>query len=112
MRYKKYLGGPGLLESVYEAALSHELTSRGFLVQNQVPVKITYKEQELKDPLIIDIVVNNKVIIEVKSTENNHPIHKQQLLTYLRLTKLKLGLLINFGSPQVKQGITRLVNHL
>lgn len=105
------LGGPGLLESIYEAALCYELTSRGLQIQRQCPVIISYKGEIIKESIFADILVNEKVIIEVKATEHNHPIHKTQLLTYLRLTNLKLGLLINFGiGPQLKEGISRVIN--
>lgn len=106
------LGGPGLLESIYEAALCHELTLRGLQIQRQVPVQVVYKELTIKEPLFVDILANNKVIIEVKATDKNHPIYETQVLTYLRLTSIKLGLLINFGYGQVKDGISRIVNGL
>jgi GxxExxY protein len=106
------LGGPGLLESVYEAALYHELMLLGLDVQRQSPVQVTYKGIIIKEPLYVDILVNNKVIIEVKATEKNHSIYEAQLLTYLRLTGLKLGLLINFGNTKLRDGITRIVNEL
>ena len=105
-------GGPGLLESIYEAALCHELTLQGLSVQRQIPVKVVYKGMTIRDPLFGDILVDNKVIIEVKATEKNHPIFETQVLTYLRLTGIKLGLLINFGNSQVKDGIARIVNGL
>lgn len=104
------LGGPGLLESIYEAALCHELITRGFRIQRQKPVPVFYKGVVIKEPLFIDIMVENKVIIEVKATEKNHSIHETQVLTYLRLTGVKLGLLINFGVPAVKNGISRIIN--
>lgn len=96
------LGGPGLLESIYEAALCQELTLRGLKVQRQRPVQVLYKGIAIKDPLFIDILVEDKVLIEVKATERNHPIYETQILTYLRLTDLKLGLLVNFGAPYVQ----------
>lgn len=108
----RILGGPGLLESIYEAALCQELILRGMQIQRQLPVQVTYKGIIIKDPLYIDILVNNKVIIEVKATEKNHPIYETQVLTYLRLTGIKLGLLINFGNRHVKDGIGRIVNGL
>lgn len=104
------LGGPGLLESIYEAALCQELTLRGLKVQRQRPVQVLYKGIAIKDPLFIDILVEDKVLIEVKATERNHPIYETQILTYLRLTDLKLGLLVNFGAPYVKDGISRIIN--
>ena len=104
------LGGPGLLESIYEAALCHELSLQGFHVQKQLQIDVNYKGVVIKYPLQIDILVDNKIIIEVKATEQNHPIQEVQLLTYLRLTGLKLGLVINFGKEQVKDGIKRVIN--
>lgn len=104
------LGGPGLLESIYEAALCHELTLRGLLIQRQKPVQVIYKEVAIKEPLFIDILVEDKVIIEVKAVEKYHPIYETQVLTYLRLTGIKLGLLVNFGAPYVKDGISRIIN--
>lgn len=104
------LGGPGLLESIYEAALCHELELQGLQVQKQLPVQVVYKGVVIKDPLYVDILVENKVIIEVKATEKNHAIYETQVLTYLRLTGMKLGLLINFGNSHVKDGISRIIN--
>ena len=106
------LGGPGLLESIYEAALCHELTLQGLQIQRQLPVQVIYKGIMIKDPLYVDILVDKKVVIEVKATEKNHPIYETQVLTYLRLSGVKLGLLINFGNSQVKDGIARIVNGL
>ena len=106
----RILGGPGLLESIYEASLCHELIDRGLRIQRQKPVPVFYKGVAIKDPFFIDILVENKVIIEVKATEKNHPIHETQVLTYLRLTGVKLGLLVNFGVPVVKNGISRIIN--
>jgi len=106
------LGGPGLLESVYESSLCHELSLRGLKVQKKLTVPVEYKNVVVKDPLWLDILVENKVIIEVKATEKMHDIHQAQLLTYLRLTGMKLGLLINFGQECVKDGICRVVNGL
>jgi len=108
----RVLGGPGLLESVYEAALCRELCLQGFNIQRQLAVPVVYKEEEVKDPFYLDILVDDKVIIEVKASEQEHSIYKAQLLTYLRLTKKKLGLLINFGQKYVKDGIFRVVNDL
>lgn len=90
------LGGPGLLESIYEAALCHELVLQGLQIQRQLPVQVVYKGIKINEPLYVDILVNNRVIIEVKATEKNHPIYETQILTYLRLTGIKLGLLLNF----------------
>jgi GxxExxY protein len=104
------LGGPGLLESIYEAALCHELSFQGLKIQSQVPIEVRYKGIKIRDSLILDILVENRIIIEVKATEKENPIHEVQLLTYLRLTNLRLGLLINFGRKQVKEGIKRVIN--
>jgi GxxExxY protein len=104
------LGGPGLLESIYEAALCHELTLRGLRIQRQKPVQVIYKDVPIKDPLFIDILVEDKVLVEVKAVEKCHPIYETQVLTYLRLSGIKLGLLANFGAPYVKDGISRIIN--
>ncbi len=106
------LGGPGLLESIYECSLCHELSLMGLKIQRQLLVPVKYKNTVVRDPLCIDILVENKVVVEVKATEKENPIYEVQLLTYLRLTKTKLGLLINFGQDSVKNGITRVVNGL
>lgn len=108
----RILGGPGLLESIYESSLCHELILRGLQIQQQLIVPAKYKNTVVRDPLSLDILVENKVIIEVKATEKEHPIHQAQLLTYLRLTGIKLGPLINFGQKCVKDGIQRVVNGL
>ncbi len=91
------LGGPGLLESLYEDALFHELKLRNIPALSQVSIPVTYKNCKLRDPMRLDILVDRKVIIEVKATETMLAVHKAQVLTYLRLTNLKLGLVINFG---------------
>ena len=108
----KILGGPGLLESIYESCLCKKLVLQGLRVQNQLAVPINYKGFSVRDPLYIDILVDGLVIVEVKATEKIHSIHEVQLLTYLRLTDHRLGLLINFGQEFVKDGIRRLVNGL
>jgi GxxExxY protein len=108
----KTLGGPGLLESIYESCLYHELILCGLKVQKQLTVPVSYKGIIVRDPLHIDLLVENLVVIEVKAVEKTHPIHDIQLLTYLRLTGCKLGLLINFGQEYVKDGIKRVVNGL
>jgi GxxExxY protein len=104
------LGGPGLLEDVYEEALCHELELRGLRVKRQVGVKIEYKGRLLKKRLVLDLIVNDLVIIEVKSVEEYHDIFEAQVLTYLRLTAKKLGLVINFGEKYVKDGVHRVAN--
>ena len=108
----KVLGGPGLLESIYESCLCQELLLQGLKINRQWPVPVNYKGFFVRDPLYIDILVEGLVIVEVKATEKVHPIHEVQLLTYLRLTDKKLGLLVNFGQEFVKDGIRRLVNGL
>jgi len=104
--------GPGLLESVYESALFFELNRSGLLAQTQVALPVYYENTKLEIGFRADIIVEKKVIIEIKSVETIAPIHKKQLLTYLRLLNLKLGLLINFNEVLLKDGITRIVNNL
>ena len=104
--------GPGLLESVYEIVLAHELAKRGLKVERQVPISIEYNGLKFQEGFRADIVVEEKIIVELKSVENIQPVHKKQLLTYLRLADMRLGLLINFGSPLLKDGISRVVNGL
>ena len=106
------LGGPGLLESVYEEALAWELLQQNLSVEKQKEVPITYKDKTLAAPLRLDLLVNNLVIVECKSTLQYNPIFETQTLTYLRLMDLKLGLVINFGERLVKNGIHRVVNGL
>jgi GxxExxY protein len=106
------LGGPGLLESVYEEALTWELESRGLTVERQKSVPIRYKGQTLAAPLKLDLLVNGLVIVECKATTDYYAIFEVQTLTYLRLTGLKLGMVINFGERLVKNGIHRVVNGL
>jgi len=106
------IGGPGLVESVYEEAMAWELTQRGLDVQRQRPVPITYKGQILGTPLRLDVMVNGKVLIDGKATLEYNPIFEAQMLTYLRMTGLKLGLVINFGERYVANGIHRVVNGL
>lgn len=104
--------GPGLLESVYEATLECELKKRGLHVAQQVALPVYYEEIKLNVGFRIDLLVNDKVIIEIKSVEALAPIHRKQLETYLRLTDLRLGLLINFNVELIKHGIQRVVNRL
>ena len=106
------LGGPGLLESVYEEAIAWEMQQAGLDVQRQVSLPIPYKGQTLATPLRIDLIVGGKVIVECKATSQYNQIFEAQTLTYLRLTGLKLGLVINFGDRMVKDGIHRVVNGL
>ena len=106
------LGGPGLLESVYEEALAWELQQRRLPVERQKLVPITYKGETLGTPLRLDLLVGDKVIVECKATTDYNPIFETQVLTYLRLTGLKLGLVINFGERLIKDGYHRVVNGL
>ncbi len=108
----KTLGGPGLLESVYEEALTVELQLRGLSIARQTKVPIIYKGRSIKQPLIADMIVEDKIIIEIKSVETYNPVFASQLLTYLRLSKKHLGLVINFGERYIKNGFHRVVNNL
>ena len=104
--------GPGLLESVYEAVLAYELKKRGLRVARQQPIPVIYESVKIEEGFRTDLIVENKVIVELKSVEAVAPVHKKQLLTYLRLTNTQLGLLINFGAARIKDGISRVVNGL
>ena len=104
--------GPGLLESAYEAALSYELEEAGFKVSVQVPIPLVYKDIKQKVGYRLDMLVEDKVIVEVKSLENLAPVHFAQTLTYLRLSNKKLALLINFNTVLLKEGVHRIVNGL
>jgi GxxExxY protein len=104
--------GPGLLESVYEVVLAHALKQRGMVAEKQVPVSIRYESIVFDEGFRADIIVEDKVILELKSVERVAPVHKKQLLTYLRLADKRLGLLINFGEELIKTGISRVVNGL
>lgn len=104
--------GPGLLESVYERALAFELENKGYIIRTQVPIPMKYKELEFKIGFRLDIIVNERVIIEIKSVEKIRDVHYKQLLTYLKLTNKKLGLLINFNKNSLKDAIKRVVNNL
>lgn len=106
------LGGPGLLESVYEEALAFELRDRGLEVSRQVSVPLAYKGRDLRSDLRLDLIVNQKVIVEVKATSTHNPVYEAQTLTYLRLLDLRLGMVVNFGRPRVTDGIRRVVNGL
>lgn len=108
----RVLGGPGLLESIYEEALCQELIERGLQVERQKIVPVLYKGKELASPLRVDILVQGKVIVECKATERYNSIYESQALTYLRLSNLRLSLIINFGEKVVKDGIKRVVNNL
>ncbi len=106
------LGGPGLLESVYQQALLWELESRGFGVENEKLVPIVYKGRTVANPLRLDMLVDQKVVVECKALAQYNSIFEAQVLTYLRLTHLKLGLVINFGARRVVDGVYRVVNGL
>jgi GxxExxY protein len=106
------LGGPGLLETIYERALEWELRSKGLTVKRQYEAPVYYKGILLPVPLRLDLIVEDLVIVECKATMDNHPVFESQLLTYLRVTGLHLGLLVNFGFPIVSRGISRVVNNL
>jgi len=102
--------GPGLFESVYEAILFQELKSSGLMVLRQYPVPLSWKGVDLGHGFRADLIIENKVIVEIKSVEAIAPVHKKQLLTYLKLTNIKLGLLINFNEELLKDGLSRIIN--
>ena len=102
--------GPGLLESVYEEALVYELLQRGLKVERQIEVPILYKGQELKTALRLELLIENTIIVELKSVEEMKPVFAKQLLTYLRLLNKHVGLLVNFSAMNMQEGIQRIVN--
>jgi len=102
--------GPGLLESVYEVVLAHELKEAGMLVNRQVSIPVMYKGIKFTEGFRADIIVENKVLIELKSVELVNRVHKKQVLTYLKLMNYKLGYLLNFGEALMKNGISRIIN--
>jgi GxxExxY protein len=104
--------GPGLLESVYKAIMVHELRKRGLLVEFEIPVPVVWEEVQLEIGFRADIVVERKLILELKSVEQVARVHKKHLLTHLRLLNCRLGLLINFGTELIKDGISRVVDKL
>jgi GxxExxY protein len=104
--------GPGLLESVYQAALMHEFINENMIVEKEVAVPVFYNDTKLELGFRIDIRVEGKVLIEIKSVENLAEVHHKQVLTYLKLTKLKLGILVNFNVQNINDGIYRKVNGL
>ena len=104
--------GPGLLESVYEAVMLYEIQKHGLQVDSQVPIPVVWEDVKLEVGFRADLIVERKVVIELKSVEQILPVHKKQLLTYLRLADCRLGLLINFGAELIKNGISRVVNNL
>ncbi|HCG20593.1 MAG TPA: GxxExxY protein [Verrucomicrobia bacterium] len=106
----KALGGPGLLESVYRDSLAYELASRGLKVSKEVAVPVMYKGIAVGEPLRMDILVEDCVVIECKATEKDNPVFASQLLTYLRLQNRHLGLLINFGKARIVDGFRRIIN--
>ena len=103
--------GPGLLESVYEAILSESLVKRGLSVQRQVPIPIVFDDLFINEGFRADLIVEGKLLLELKSVEALAPVHKKQVLTYLRLMEMPLGLLINFGAATFKEGVRRIVNN-
>lgn len=104
--------GPGLLESVYEVVLARALIRRGFQVERQKVVAFEYDGMSFEDGLRLDLLVDGRVVVELKSVEKLSPVHHKQVLTYLRLMKLPVGLLINFGASTLKEGLHRIVNNL
>lgn len=102
--------GPGLLESVYESLLEHELLKRGLTVQRQVAIPVIWDELKLPDGFRADLVVESRVLVEIKSVEVLAPVHYKQVLTYLKCADFRVGLLINFGEAQLKDGIRRIAN--
>ena len=102
--------GPGLLEMVYEAVLARRLKQRGLVVERQRAISIEFEGERFDEGFRADLIVNGLVIIELKSVEQVSPVHKKQLLTYLRLTDLKVGYLLNFGDALMKNGIRRIIN--
>lgn len=103
--------GPGLFESVYEEVLAYELKKQGFLVERQVAIPVRYEGLTMEVGFKADLIVDKEVIVEIKSVEALKPVFKKQVLTYLRLTGYKIGLLINFNEELVKNGVTRLINN-
>jgi iron complex transport system substrate-binding protein len=103
--------GPGLLESVYEVALEHELVKRGLRVERQKPIPIEYEGIRFDEGFRADLIVESRIVVELKSVEEISRVHTKQLLTYIRLLDYRLGLLINFSAPVIKDGIRRVVNN-
>lgn len=111
--YRLHAGlGPGLLESVYESILARDLQRRGLLVERQKPISFEYDGLHFNEGLRLDLLEESQVIVEIKSVETLSPVHPKQLLTYLRLMNLQVGLLINFGAPLLRGGLKRIVNGL
>ena len=101
--------GPGLLESAYEKCLEYELTKKGFKVEKQKPIAITYKGLNLEYGYRIDLLVDDEVVVEIKSVDTFHPVHEAQILTYMKFAEKKIGLLINFNVKLLKEGLKRYV---
>lgn len=101
--------GPGLIESIYERCLQHELFLRGIPTESQIPVQIKYKDLVFEEPLKLDIIVDDCLILELKAVEKIHPIHKAQLLSYMKLLNIPLGLLINFNEVKLVDGLSRMI---
>jgi len=104
--------GPGLLESVYQRILAYELRKAGLEVQTEVPIPVEWDGHVIDESFRADIIVNGKVLLELKSVEKTQPVHRKQTLTYIKLANLRLGLLINFGASLLKDDLHRLVNNL
>ena len=102
--------GPGLLESAYQECLHYELTQQNLYVEKEKPLPLVYEQVELECGYRVDLLIEKKLIVEVKAVESLHPVHLAQVLTYLRLSNCKLGLLINFNVPLLKEGIKRIIN--
>lgn len=111
MKIHKALG-PGFLESVYHRILVYELRKRGLEVAKEVAIPVIWDGHTIDESFRADLIVNNQVLVELKSVERLQPVHSKQVLTYLKLTKLHLGLLINFGAPYLKDGLHRIANQL
>jgi len=103
--------GPGLLESVYEVILFKHLTQRGLTVERQKPINFEFDGMHFDEGFRVDLLVEDRVIVELKSSEKVLPVHYKQVLTYLKLLNLPIGLLVNFGAPTMKEGLTRIVNN-
>ena len=111
--YKLHTGlGPGIFETVYEVTLAHELRKRGYHVERQVPVPIVWDGLKFDEGFRADLIIDDCLLVELKSIQALEPVHGKQVLTYLRLTNKRLGLLINFGESRIKNGIKRIVNGL
>ena len=104
--------GPGLLESVYQRILAYELRKAGLGVETEVQIPVEWDGNVIDEGFRADLVVEGKVLVELKSVEKSHPVHRKQTLTYIKLADLRLGLLINFGAPLLKDGIHRIVNKI